>query len=87
MQRLEQALALCESKSFGHDEFIALLNHELRTPLGALLAASEVLDSVTPGSPDDASARAVIARQVRQMGSVLDELVRIGRTIASRQEI
>ena len=84
--RLEQARELCESESFGHGEYIALLDHEMRTPLGALLSASEVLDSVAPGSPDDAAARAVIGRQARQMRYILDELVRIGRTLASRQE-
>jgi signal transduction histidine kinase len=86
LQRLEQARALCESESFGHGDYIALLDHEIRTPLGALLSASEVLDSVAPGSPDDAAARAVIGRQARQLRYVLDELVRIGRTLALRQE-
>lgn len=86
LQRLEQARALCESESFGHGDYIALLDHEMRTPLGALLSASEVLDSVAPGSPDDAAARAVIGRQARQLRYVLDELVRIGRTLAVRQE-
>jgi signal transduction histidine kinase len=86
LQRLEQARALCDSKSLGHDAFIALLNHELRTPLGALLAASEVLESAAPGSADDAEARAVISRQARQMRYVLDEVVLIGRSMALQQE-
>jgi two-component system, chemotaxis family, CheB/CheR fusion protein len=85
-QSLEQARNLCESQSFGHEEFMALLSHELRTPLGALIAASEVLGTVVPGSPDDAEARAVVARQVRRLRYVLDELVQVGRTLSAKQE-
>ena len=85
-QRLEQARELCETGSLGHAQFVALLDHELRTPLGALFAASDVLESVQPGSADDAAARAVIARQVRQLRAVLDEVVCIGRMLASPKE-
>ncbi len=86
LHRLEQARSLSESDSLGHGDYIALLDHEIRTALGALISASEVLNSVAPGSPDDVAARAVITRQVQQMRYILDELVRIGRTLASRQE-
>ena len=64
-----------ETAGLDQDEFLALLSHELRTPLGALLAASEVLGIVVPGSPDDAEARAVIARQTRRLAQVLNELL------------
>lgn len=85
-QRLQQARARSERDAFGHDEFMALLSHELRTPLSALVSASEVLGSVAPGSPDDEEARAVIARQTRQLRYVLDELLHIGRALSPKQD-
>jgi signal transduction histidine kinase len=70
-----------EDGNLGHEEFLALLSHEMRTPLGALLAASEVLAAASPGSADDAEARAVVARQTRQLACVLDELLEVGRAV------
>ena len=68
-----------EPGSLDQDEFLTLLSHELRTPLGALLAASDVLEYAAPGSPDDAQARAVIARQTRRLAQVLNQMIEIGR--------
>jgi signal transduction histidine kinase len=86
LERLEQARALCrDTEEFGHDEFLELLGHELRTPLGAIMAASDVLDAAVPGSSDDLEARAVIARQSRQLRHVVNELLDIGRSMSSRK--
>ncbi len=76
-----------EDGSLDHDEFLALLSHELRTPLGALLAASDVLDTVAPGSADDAEARAVIARQTRRLAQVLHEMLELGRAQPDGQSV
>ena len=58
------------------DQFLAMLGHELRNPLGAVLTAAEVIDLATQ---DDATATAdVVARQaaaIRRQGGVLTRLV------------
>ncbi|MDF2464609.1 MAG: putative histidine kinase, hybrid [Ramlibacter sp.] len=56
------------------DELFATLNHQLRTPLGALSSAAEVLQVLPPASPDAEEARAVVARQTARLAQVLDDL-------------
>jgi len=56
------------------DELFAAINHKLRTPLGALSSAAEVLQTLPPGSPDAAEARAIVARQTARLAQMLDDL-------------
>ena len=56
------------------DELLATLNHQLRTPLGALSSAAEVLQTLRPGSPDAEEARAIVARQTARLAQLLDDL-------------
>jgi CheY-like chemotaxis protein len=58
------------------DEQLALLSHQLRTPLGALSVANEVLQVVEPGSPDAREALAVIGRQTAKLSQLLHDVVR-----------
>jgi two-component system, sensor histidine kinase len=60
------------------DEFLAMLGHELRNPLGAISMCSEVLAR----TPDGAAARqcaAMIQRQSRDMKRLLDDLLDVSR--------
>lgn len=61
------------------DEFFAMLSHELRNPLGALAAASQILGRT--GSTDPAAKQAieVVARQVEQMTRLVEDLLDISR--------
>jgi two-component system CheB/CheR fusion protein len=65
----------------GHrkDEFLAMLAHELRNPLGPVLSAVDLLRQ--PEVPADSAARAreVIARQVEQMTRMVDDLLDVSR--------
>lgn len=65
-----------------HDELLSVLSHELRSPLAAILAAVDVLDSPDPGGETASEARAVIARQARKLTSMLDDLQDLSRLIA-----
>jgi CheY-like chemotaxis protein len=56
------------------EALFALLNHRLRTPLGALSSAAEVLQSLPPGSPDAEEARAIVARQTARLAQLLDDM-------------
>lgn len=56
------------------DELLTALGHRLRTPLGALSSAAEVLQVVEPGSADAEEARAVIERQTLRLAQMLNEL-------------
>lgn len=58
----------------GNDALMAKITHQLRTPLGALSTASEVLQVVEPGSTDAQEALAVIGRQTAKLSQLLHDL-------------
>ncbi len=57
------------------DEFLAMLGHELRSPLAAIVSMAEFLKRSAPGTLSDfAHAHAVIARQSSHLGVPLAKL-------------
>ncbi len=60
------------------DEFLAMLAHELRNPLAPIASAAEVLKIVNSPERIRASSE-VIARQVRHMTSLVDDLLDVSR--------
>jgi two-component system CheB/CheR fusion protein len=73
------------------DEFLAMLSHELRNPLAAIVNASILLNQSQPLSPGQTKSLDVIERQSRQMTRLLDDLLEVGRItqnkIALRKEV
>ncbi|MFK7821101.1 MAG: chemotaxis protein CheB [Planctomycetaceae bacterium] len=65
------------------DQFLAMLSHELRNPLAAILNAVQLLDV------DDAAANAavVIQRQSRQMARLLEDLLDVSRITHGKLEL
>ena len=61
------------------DRFIAVLAHELRNPLAAIANAVEVLRRSGPAAPKASWCHDVIARQVKQMTHLLDDLLDASR--------
>jgi nitrogen-specific signal transduction histidine kinase/CheY-like chemotaxis protein len=81
---LERAHHAAEQANRGKDEFLAMLGHELRNPLGAIGAAVEVLNR-TGGQGDMAtSARRVIERQTRHMAQLMNDLQDVARASAGK---
>jgi PAS domain S-box-containing protein len=82
-QRLEdvlrqQAIQL-QQEADRKDEFLAMLAHELRNPLGAISNALHVLTLTTPGSPAFQRARDVAARQISHHTRLVDDLLDVSR--------
>ena len=77
-QLLQASEALAE-RNRQKDDFIATLGHELRNPLGAIVAATSVLQQRT--SPDSSAQRAldIIVRQSQHMRRLADDLLDIAR--------
>ncbi len=64
------------------DEFLAMLAHELRNPLGAIANASYVLEQAGPPNAPDAPqqrAVAVIQRQIQHLVRLVDDLLDVSR--------
>ncbi len=61
------------------DEFLAMLAHELRNPLAPISAAATLLDvpSIEAGQGREVSA--ILARQVRHMTELVDDLLEVSR--------
>ena len=77
------------------DEFLAMLSHELRNPLGAIVHASELLTNETSrldANTDEfvttfEKATFAIKRQSQQMARLLDDLLDVSRIRQGRLEI
>jgi len=61
------------------DEFLALLGHELRNPLGPIRHAVEILHTTAPTDSRFTRARDVIDRQLGRMSRLLDDLLDVSR--------
>jgi two-component system CheB/CheR fusion protein len=69
------------------DTFLALLSHELRNPLGAILNAAYVVKRGTARQGSFHDALAVIERQATQMSRLLDDLLDISRVMQGKIEM
>jgi two-component system CheB/CheR fusion protein len=65
------------------DRFLAMLSHELRNPLGAIVNAAEVLERAPAGAPRQ-EALHVLQRQALQMSRLLDDLLDVARITQSK---
>jgi PAS domain S-box-containing protein len=66
------------------DEFIAVLGHELRNPLGPIRSIAEVLQRTASGTPGMERLCTILERQVAQMTRLLDDLLDVSRITRGR---
>jgi two-component system CheB/CheR fusion protein len=66
------------------DQFLAMLSHELRNPLGAILSAACVVKRMQAQTGPFGDALAVIERQAQQMSALLDDLLDISRVMQGK---
>ncbi|MFN8706857.1 MAG: ATP-binding protein, partial [Planctomyces sp.] len=66
------------------DHFLAMLSHELRNPLIAILYAAQILKSGRSPNEDCSEASAVILRQAEQMRLLLDDLLDVARVTQNK---
>jgi two-component system, sensor histidine kinase len=73
-----------ERDSHIKNEFLAMLAHELRNPLGAIRSAVTVLDAANPKSGPATRAGAVITRQVGHLSHLIDDLLDVERVASGK---
>ena len=61
------------------EEFLAMLAHELRNPLNAIVAAHRLLDARATSDPESERLRSVVDRQSRHMARLIDDLLDVSR--------
>jgi signal transduction histidine kinase len=86
---LARAEALAEADR-RKDEFLAMLAHELRNPLGAISNASHLLAHLPTTVPADSPASravAVIERQVQHLVRMVDDLLDVSRITRGKVEL
>jgi signal transduction histidine kinase len=66
------------------DQFLAMLAHELRSPLGAISSAVQVLESTRADHEFATRARRVIARQVTHVSRLVDDLLDVERVVSGK---
>jgi CheY-like chemotaxis protein len=81
-----------EAANQAKDEFLAMLSHELRNPLGAISNALQVLERMGKDEGRDARMRGIIGRQVQHLARLVDDLLQVSRVMSGsvtlqRQEL
>jgi len=82
--RQEAARAEAEAANRTKDEFLAMLGHELRNPLGAISSAAHVLSRTAGGHTATMRASEIIGRQVQHLSRIVDDLLDVSRVVAGK---
>jgi two-component system CheB/CheR fusion protein len=77
-ERRQAAEKLAEAASM-REQFLAMVSHELRSPLHAMNAALQIIDSEQADDSRRKRSEAVVRRQTRQMVRLVDDLLDVSR--------
>ena len=83
-KRIEDEIRLAVRR---RDEFLAMLSHELRNPLSAIVNAGVLLHSGSASAAARQKGLEVIERQSRQMTRLLDDLLEVSRITQGKIEL
>jgi len=76
LRRTEESLRQADRNK---NEFLAVLSHELRNPLAPIQNSLHIMDQARPGSDQARRAQAVVARQVRHLTRLVEDLLDVTR--------
>jgi two-component system CheB/CheR fusion protein len=83
-KRIEDEIRLAVRR---RDEFLAMLSHELRNPLAAIVNAGVLLHSEGAAPSTRSKSLRVIERQSQQMSRLLDDLLEVSRITQGKIEL
>lgn len=84
LEEAQQARHHAEAQNAAKDEFLAMLGHELRNPLGAVSNAVRVLDSEKASAAMHERARQVLVRQSDHLSRLVDDLLDVNRVLMGK---
>jgi signal transduction histidine kinase len=82
IESAEAARRAAVDASRAKDRVLAMLGHELRNPLNAIVTSVEVLRAAAPGSAVADSARGVLGRQTHKLTRLVDDLLDAAQVMA-----
>ena len=86
-QQLERAKQALEEKDRQKDQFIAVIAHELRNPLGAIRWATDAISLMQMPDPGTAQLVERLDRQITAMARMLDDLQDVSRTALGKVSV
>lgn len=89
LQLEKEAKEEAEQASKAKDEFLAVVSHELKTPLSSILGYSSLLTSGRLGTNTEAAKMALntIERSARNQASLIEDLLDISRIVSGRMKV
>lgn len=78
-EKLTQLTEALQAADRNKDNFLAMLGHELRNPLAPISAGAELLRRIPDTDPRVVRTSEVIARQVRHMTKIINDLLDVSR--------
>jgi len=87
IDQMEVAMQELNSKDEAKNEFIAILAHELRNPLAAILSSVELLKLGGRNATDSPALLKTIDEHVRTTATILDDLLDISRISQNKLEL
>jgi signal transduction histidine kinase/CheY-like chemotaxis protein len=84
LKREQAARAAAEAANRAKDEFLAMLGHELRNPLGAISNAAYLLENEKLDAEAARRTRAIIMRQVAHLTRLTDDLLDAARALMGK---
>jgi CheY-like chemotaxis protein len=81
---LRAARIAAERASRAKDDFLAMLGHELRNPLAAIVNAAAVLDRFDARAETEERSRAIIGRQAQHLSRLIDDLLDVSRIMSGK---
>lgn len=79
----QAARSVAEAQNRAKDEFLAMLGHELRNPLGAISSAIALIQMGAGGTAAE-RAHQIIGRQSRHLAHLVDELLDANRVLSGK---
>jgi PAS domain S-box-containing protein len=86
-QEADAARSQAERASQAKDEFLAMLSHELRNPLGVIVNAVSVMQAGAAAPEQDRKALDMIGRQGQHLAHLIDDLLDVARISSGRIEL
>ena len=87
LAREQVARATAEAANRSKDEFLAMVSHELRSPLNAILGYTRMLRACPAGSEEAVKATAVIERNAKAQLQIVEDLLDSARIIEGKLRI